>query len=150
VVRSGDGKLIASGGDQGFKPNLVGPGEYAIGYVYFDGVELPGHAAYEFDVSATDANDDQFESIRDLAVSEAEFLGDRIVGFLQNNHDETVTGPMGVSVVCLDAEGALLSHHQSYTDKEEAAPGETVPFQVDLFGASDCNNFLVAASGYSF
>jgi hypothetical protein len=150
VARSADGKLIASGGDQGFHPNLVRAGEYSLGYLYFDGIELPADALFEFEVSAKDASDNQFESTRDLDVTEADYLDNRIVGLLQNNHTENVTGPMGVSVVCLDGEGTLLGHHQSFTDKDEAAPGESIPFQVELYGATDCSNFLVAASGFNF
>jgi hypothetical protein len=57
---------------------------------------------------------------------------------------------MGISVMCLDANGAIISHEIGFTDKDQAAPGETVPFQVSFYGGLDCTYFLVASSGYNF
>jgi len=150
VARSADGKLLASGGDQGFGPNVLHSGDYAIGYVYFSGIDLPADAKYEFETSSTDVVDDSYDSIRDLVVTEADSLDGRIVGFLQNNFKETVKGPMGVKVMCVGADGTLLGMFQGYTDKDSAKSAEKVPFQVDIYGQVDCTNFLVAASGYKF
>jgi hypothetical protein len=149
VVRSADGKLLASGGDQGFGPNLVHAGDYAIGYVYFGGAQLPEDAKFSFETSSTDATDNKYENMRDLSVTEADSLDGRIVGFLQNGYKETVTGPMAVKVMCLGADGSLLGLYQGYTDKDSAKSGEKVPFQVDIYGQVDCTNFLVTGRGYS-
>jgi hypothetical protein len=86
----------------------------------------------------------------DLAIVEASFLGDRVVGVLKNDQDVTVTGPIDISVICLDAGGSIITHQSGFTDKEEAAPGENVPFQVSFYGGVDCTYFLVASSGYNF
>jgi hypothetical protein len=150
VARSADGKLLASGGDQGFGPNLVHPGEYAIGYVYFGGAQLPPDATFTFETSSTDATDNKYENIRDLTITEADNVDGRIVGFLQNDYKETVSGPIGVDVMCIGGDGSLLGFFQGFTNKDSAKSGEKVPFQVDTYGQVDCTNFLVTGKGYSF
>lgn len=151
TVRSADGKLIGSGGTLlGISPNLVRVGEYAFGYLYFDGIALPSDAVYEFEVSADDASDTQFLSVVDMEIEEAEFLGDRIVGSVKNGTSEPVSGPIGVSGICFDNDGGIIGTVNSYTDKDEVAAGESASFQIDLYGVSDCSNFLVAGSGYDF
>lgn len=83
-------------------------------------------------------------------MKESTFLGDRLVGEFVNDSEVTVTGPIDISVVCLDSSGAILGNARGFTDKDEAAPGESVPFQVTFYGGIDCTNFLVAGRGYSF
>jgi hypothetical protein len=146
VARSADGKMLAAGGDQGFNPNLVRPGEITLGYVYFGGVDLPPDVTFEFETSARSASKDEFENIRDLDVIDQSFIEDRIVGMLRNPHNERVSGPISVAVVCFDTEGALLGDYNDFTEKDEAEPGDTVPFQVGVRGP--CPVFLVAASGF--
>ncbi len=147
VVRDADGNMFGVGGDQGFNPNLVRPGEITLGYVYFGGIDLPPDATFEFEVDAKPASEAEYENIRDLEVIEQSLVEDRIVGMLQNSHDEHVSGPIEVMVFCFDTEGVLLDDHSDYVDKGGAAPGDTVPFQVDLRGS--CPVFLVAAYGFT-
>lgn len=149
TVHSTDGKLIAAGGDQGFAPFLVRAGSYTLGHIYFDGADLPADASFDFKVKSDKSGTGKFSKL-DLEISEANFLGDRVVGILLNGHDGKVTGPMGVTVVCLDSAGAVLGDYSGYTDANEAAPGEAVPFQVSFYGGVDCTNFVVAANGYNF
>ena len=149
TVRGSDGNLLATGGDQGFKPSTIGPGDIAIGYVYFDGAELSADASYEFEVDA-DTPGDRTLGRLDLEVAESSLVNDRVVGVLSNPHDEVVSGPIGVYLACFAEVGTLVSFHQGFTDKDEAAPGETVPFQVTMFGDASCPRFAVAASGYNF
>ena len=148
VVRDAGGNMLGTGGDQGFKPNLVRPGEIALGHVYFGGIDLPTDATFEFEVDATPSSEARFENIRDLDVVEQSFVENRIVGILQNSHDEHVSGPIGVVAACFDTEGVLFGYFpHNYTDKDEADPGDTVPFQVDVHGS--CPVFLVAAYGFA-
>lgn len=147
VVRNADGNMLGTGGDQGFNPNLVRPGEITLGYVYFGGIDLPADATFEFEVDAQPASEARYENIRDLDVMEQSFIADRIVGMLYNSHDEHVSGPVGVYAMCFDDEGVLLRHYHAYTDKEEAAPGDSVPFQVNV--RESCPIFLVAAYGFA-
>jgi hypothetical protein len=149
VARTADGELIAAGGDQGFQPNRVAAGSYTLGYIYFDGITLPADAAFEFEVDGENyTGDDSFSRI-DLEVKDAAYLGDRIVGEFTNRSEVSVAGPIGISVMCFDGAGNILGYGQGYSDKEEAVPGDDVPFQVSLYGGFDCTNFLVAGSGWN-
>jgi len=150
TARSVDGALIAAGGDQGLQPTHLSSGDYALGYIYFDGIDLPPDAIYEFEVNGDDASSVSYDAQRDLSVQEASFLGDHIVGLFVNDQDTIVQGPMGVYVTCFSEAGEIVGFAQAFTDKDQAEPGETVPFQVDLYGGVDCTNFLVAGNGYSF
>ena len=98
VAYDADGNMLGSGGDQGFNPNLVRPGEITLGYVYFEGIDLPDDATFEFEVTAKPASEAEFENIRDLEVAEQTFVDDRVVGELQNSHEEHVSGPIEVFV----------------------------------------------------
>ena len=149
VARTKDGKLFASGGDQGFHPNVVRPGEIALGYVYFGSdAKLSPDLSFEFEGTAEPADEDGYENIRDLEVVEASLVANkRVVGMLRNPYDEPVSGPIEAVVACFDAKGALLGYYSDYTDKDTAAPGATVPYQVGIRGS--CPIFLVAGSGYA-
>lgn len=150
TARTADGQLIAAGGDQGLNPYVVTAGSYSVGYIYFDGIALPADASFEFEVNGeASAGIDSFDKV-DLTVKDASFLGDRIVGEFVNGSDVTVSGPISIAVVCVAGNGSLISFDQGFSDKDKAAPGETVPFQVSFYDGVDCTNFLVAGGGYSF
>jgi len=142
------GALIAAGGDQGIEPTSMLSGQYAIGYIYFDGTVLPADATFEFDLTSDSAPSRYLSSI-DLSLSDGSFLGDRIVGEFVNNTDTKATGPFQVYVMCFDPAGAIVGFQQAFSDKESAEPGESVPFQVTFFQSVDCTNFVVGASGYN-
>jgi hypothetical protein len=148
TVKNAAGNLIAAGGDQGLRPGTLAPGDYALGYLYFDGAELPTDATFEFDVASTLASDDRFNAIYDLTIIEANYLDGRIVGFLQNDTDKTVQG-VGITVLCMDPQGAITGEQTGYLDKDEVVPRAKSAFQVDFYDLT-CETFVVAASGYSF
>jgi hypothetical protein len=143
-----DGKMLASGGDQGFIPNLVKPGEITMGYAYFDSVKLPEDAKYVFETSAeaSDGKFATFENIRDLELVEVSQVGNRAVGKLKNQYDKEVNGPIGVVAYCFNDKNELLGRSSTYAAKNKAAPGDTIPFQVDL---KTCPIFLVAGSAFA-
>lgn len=149
VASDKDGKMLASGSDQGFKPNLVKPGEITMGYVYFDSAELPEDAKFEFETSAEDSEGDfaTFENIRDLEVVDFSQVSNRAVGYLRNQYDEEVVGPISVVAYCFNDKNELLGMFSDFTDKDNAAPGDTIPYQIDL--GKECPIFLIAGSGYS-
>lgn len=148
-----NGSILGSGEDQTFHPNLLTPGTTAIGFVYFGG-GFPEGTTFDLEVTATSisSSDAQFENIRDLLVDEAKVVegdfGPRGVGFVSNPYEYPVAGPIDVAFVCLDAPGGRIIHtSSSYTSKEQAAPGERLSFQVDLF--ESCPVFLVGSSGFT-
>lgn len=149
AIRDSSGALVASGSDQGFKPNVVPPGEIAIGYVYFGyDSNLPKGWTVEFQTSGTPTEKVRFENIRDLDVVEYNQVGKKIVGTLSNPHSETIHGPIGVNLTCFDKEGRPLSHHSDFAEPDTLSQGGKASFQVELF-SSPCPVFLFGGSGFS-
>jgi hypothetical protein len=146
------GKLVGTGADQGLHPNLVMPGEFAFGYVYFESTKFPANTKYAFTVNAESADEASFETILDVVVTRAELVpgnfGDNVVGFVRNPYDTDVGGPIDVSLICMNDSGELTGHEGSFTNKDGAAPGEKLSFRIDVF--EDCPNFIVGSSGFSF
>jgi hypothetical protein len=150
VAKSVDGTMLASGGELSFNPNLVRPGEIAIGDIYFSNdINLPEDVKFDFEASAKPKNPDtmKYENIRDLEISESNLIGERIVGLLKNTNSEIVNGPISVVVFCFDTNGNLLSNYSDFTDKDQASLNETIPFQVGL-GNSQCPIYLISAYGF--
>ncbi len=127
------------------------PGEIAFGYVYFNDAKLPANARFRFNLTSTGA---QFENIRDLIVIESHRVQDSILGTLRNGYPVKVTGPIGVMVACFSSAGKLLYTPDDYTDQDQVAAKQTLPFQVDTtppYGSTGlkCPAYLVAGSGYT-
>lgn len=154
TASSPSGRLLATGKDQGLNPNVVKPGEIAFGYVYFNGVHLPGSARFRFKVTKAPPDEVQFENRRDLVVVESHRVQERIVGTLRNGYGVRVIGPIQASVACFSSAGRLLYTANNFTDEDNVAARGTLPFQVDTtppYGTSgfSCPVYLVAASGYT-
>jgi len=148
VAYSADGKMLASGGSQGFTPNFVRSGEISLGYVYFEDVKLPENARFEYEVTGVPS--DKPGTGRDLEVEELNKVDNRLVGKLLNTHDVTISGPIDVYVYCFDQAGNILDDHQNFTDKDKAVPNDTIPFQVEITNWDQCPVYLVVGSGYAF
>lgn len=154
-VRDGSGKLIASGEDQGFSPNMVNPGEIALGYVYFGiGSKLSSGDQLELIARATPLSEAQFENIRDIEITELNKVAQRaygqdsfkIVGSVLNSQNETVTGPIGIDGMCFDNGGKPLSHVSAFAQPDTLQPSGISTFSIDLF--KDCPVYLVSGSGF--
>lgn len=140
------GKLIASGQDQGISPSYVPPDDYSFGYVYFaSDLNITGETEFEFDVEWSNGASD----FVDIAVTEAEGTPNGVVGSAQNTTDRKVSGPIGISVMCFDTNGRVLSAPIGFLNKDTLLPGETGTWQVDLY-SDPCPRFWVAASGFKF
>jgi len=149
TIRDSTGILVASGSDQGFNPNVVRPGEIAIGYVFFGPNDSrPKVWKVEFQTSATPIEKSRFENIRDLDVVEVNKVGKRIVGSLSNPYSEVVIGPIGVKAVCFDSSGSLLSSEMTFAEADVVEPNGKTSFQIDSISAT-CPSFLLAGSGYT-
>lgn len=144
VASNTDGKMIAVGGGDGFRPNLVAPGELSMGYIYFSDVLLPKDASIEYE--ATSKQVDGFENIRDLIFKDHDTVDNRIVGLLTNPYDVEVTGPIGIDVYCFDSRSSLVAHFNDYADKDSVGAVGTIPFQVSV--EQPCDFYLMSASGY--
>jgi hypothetical protein len=145
------GNLLATGGDQGFYPNVVRPGEIAIGYVYFGGKRL-NNVVFRLKVTGTPQAEDTYGNRIDLQVKQPAHRNGSIVGYLKNESSSRVTGPIQAYVQCFSKTGGVLGQYSAFTDKDSASPGEMVPFMVDLStlsGSASCPVFLVAGGGYT-
>ena len=139
--------MFATGGDQGFDPAFICPGEISLGYQYFEDTKLPNDATYTFEATAKES--DKPEYFLDLEVTEVNLVDDRLVGMFTNNQDAEVSGPISAVAFCFDESGTFLYSHSDYTEKDSALPGEQIPFSISL-GGDLCPIYLVAGSGYGF
>ncbi|WP_454301889.1 hypothetical protein [Salana multivorans] len=149
TVRDASGALIGSGSDQGLTPFVVGPGEVAIGYVYFGIEGLPDDATFELSVTGTDPADIFLGEI-DLIVTEHNRTEDSILVMLQNDTDKEVSGPIGVQMMCFDEAGVPVDTHTSYTEQEAAAPGGSVSTSFSFYGDAPCERYILGGSGFDF
>lgn len=151
TTRDAAGKLIGSGSSQGFAPELLGPGEWAVGYVYFDGAKLTSETKY--DLTATGTAPDESGGSVDVEIVEvsatAGTYSDQLVGIVKNATDSEVSGPISVMVGCFDNSGSLESTQSGFAESDPLAAGGTSSFSVDLFDGP-CKNWAVGASGYDF
>lgn len=151
TARDSSGSLIGSGESQGFEPAVIGPGEWAIGYVYFGWDDLPADAT--FDLTATGQPIDEYfielnATVEEFNRTQGSF-GEAIVGIAKNTHDVEINGPVSVMLGCFSADGnRLISRYSAYTDGDGIPPGETTSFSVDLF--DDCPVFALGVSGYGY
>jgi len=151
TARDAAGSLIGSGSSQGFAPDLVLPGEWAVGYVYFDSGKLKVDT--EYDLTATGSEPDEFMSAVDVEVVEVSQttgqFGDQLVGIVENPTDAEVGGPIDVMVACFDEAGELLHTTSDFVEGDSLPPRGTSSFSVDLFD-DPCENWAVGSSGYNF
>ena len=151
TARNAAGALVGSGASQGFAPELVLPGEWSVGYVYFDSGKLEDDT--EYDLTATGSEPDEFTGSVDVKVVEASRtkgqFGDQLVGIVENPTDAEVGGPIDVLVACFDKAGELLTTTSDFVEGDSLPPGGTGSFSVDLFD-DPCENWAIGSSGYNF
>lgn len=150
TARTTDGSLAGSGSSQGFLPSVVKPGEWAFGYVYFSGAEVPKGA--KFDVTATADDDPGYSNMLDVKPVETNLTSGsyskQVIGIVKNDLDRDVDGPVSVGVACFDAAGkALTSVTTSFTDADTVAAGGTASFTIDIFD-DPCPVYAVGGSGF--
>lgn len=151
TARDAAGSLIGSGSSQGFAPDSVLPGEWAVGYVYFDSGKLKPDT--EFDLTATGSEPGDLMGAVDVEVVEVSKtkgqFGDQLIGIVENPTDAEVGGPIDVMVACFDKAGELLSTTSDFVEGDSLPAGGTSSFSVDLFDDA-CENWAVGSSGYDF
>jgi hypothetical protein len=150
TARGPDGSLVGSGSSQNFEPNVLKPGQWGFGYIYFD-TSIPPGSKVEATASGDEPGSDLFDriqlTINELNLVPGEFESSSYVGILSNtNGKKAVSGP-SVTIGCFDAASNLLDVFTGYADGE-AVPGGTASFSVDLYEAPACAAVVAAASGY--
>jgi len=76
---------------------------------------------------------------------------DSILGTVTNDTSDKVSGPIGVSILCFTAKGAIVDFVAggAFAEKDDLAAGATSSFAADLSG-QQCPTYLIGSSGYSF
>ena len=147
-VVDSDGDPVGSGSTHGIEPHVLGPDDYAFGYVY-GGSDVPDDA--ELPEPAVDFEEGigQFENRIQVDVDDVTETGDGFTGEVSNPHDVEVSGPVGVAVACLDGGGQLVEVLTSYTDRDDLeADGGSSTYTVTAFSEVECDALIVGASGY--
>jgi hypothetical protein len=149
------GRLIATGSDQGVKPELIPAGALALAYVYFNGRELPAGTTYRFNVSSTPAaKASSFFSAVDIPIKTARYVDGQLVGVARSRGSKKVSGPLGVYATCFTG-GKIVAMETGFADSDDALPGVDVPFTLDFssYGTEEppaCAKILVSMTGYDF
>lgn len=143
-----DGKIVATGSSQGTQPARLGPGEIGLGFIYFEtGAAIKDGAVYEFSPSPRSTEID-FMTIVPLPVTEANRVGDAVVGSAANKNDVPVEGPFGAEIYCF-AGNKLTGHMGSYAEENGPIPQDgAVNFTVDFYDTK-CKTFAVGVSGFA-
>lgn len=149
TARDSSGALVGSGSDQGLNPFIVGPGEIAIGYVYFGLDGLPPGATFDLSVTGTDPSD-VFAGEIDLVVAEHNRTSDSIVVMLRNDTDKKASGPIGLILMCFDDTDMPTTTQMTFTDQDDAPPAASVSATFNFFGEPPCDRYIVGGSGYDF
>jgi hypothetical protein len=153
TARDSGGGLLGAGNALFVSPFEIVSGGLAIATIHFGGATLPADAEFEFNIEPLDSSEARFRSERDLDIVEAELFEDRIVGTLENPHEDDVAGPITVGAVCFDTEGTVLSYDIGTIEVGSLASGDTASFQVSILGflisGQGCPAFLVTGYGYA-
>jgi hypothetical protein len=146
------GALVGSGESQGMAPERVEPGEFTLGYVFFQNA-VPAGATFDLTVTGTPVSEATFANSADVLISEvnrqppAEFGNESVVGIVKNPTSKIVHGPVSVDVTCFVG-AKPISQSGGFTNADSIAPNGTASFEISLPDGA-CPVFAVGASGYT-
>lgn len=150
TARDAKGGLAGSGSSQGFAPETIQPGEWAVGYVYID-AKLNNDT--EFDLTATGQEPDDFMTAIDVNIVEVSLtkgqFGNQLVGIVENPTENEVQGPISVLAGCFTKDGTLIGTPNGFTEADSVVAGGTSSFAIDLFD-EPCEAWAIGASGYNY
>lgn len=146
TARSG-GEVVGSGSSQGTSPVQVQPGEVGFSYIYFDnGEALPDDTEYEFSSDSAPAGP-SFYNTAPFTVTEANLVGDAIVGSATNETGNKVSGPYSVRIYCFEGDD-LVSDIKTYASPDgDLDDGGTTSFSANVY-STPCETYSVGVSGY--
>jgi hypothetical protein len=149
TVLDNGGALFAVGGDLGIDPGWIESGGIGIGYLYFDGIEIPLGSEIETTVNYEASQSRGSLSSLEAQVAEWNQVDDRIVGFLSNPHSMEIIEPIAIIAVCLSDDGSITSYSSSYADSASIPVGGQIPFQVTL-DSNGCSHIVIVADGFNW
>lgn len=154
AVRAQVAATAAGGGqefpaeDWGFHPNVIPPGGFAIGMVYFGNTtQFPPDTKTSFGLTQFAPSHYPFEIRHDLALEDVQRDGAKVTG-VGRNTTELPLQELDVKVACFDTAGRILFVTVGNWSADSLAPGATSNFGVDFFD-QECPTFLAGAVGYS-
>jgi hypothetical protein len=149
TVFDSSGVLFAVGGALGIDPGWIVSGGIGVGYLYFDGIELPAESVVEMTVSYEASQSRGSLSSLEAQVAEWNQVDDRIVGFLANPHSIEVIEPIAIIAVCLTDDGSITSYSSSFAESASIPVGGQIPFQVTL-DTNVCTHIIIVADGFNW
>lgn len=144
-----DGSTVTSGGSQGFEPNAIPSGEYAIGYFFGGSGEVPADASLDQISIDYELGLHSFEIKVAVDITELDANTERATGTVANPHDVDVGGPIFVDFACLDDAGSLVGLWSSHSDRSgRIEAGGTSTFTIEFYNRGlDCAGVIAAAWG---
>lgn len=146
-VRGADGKVAQLVNAGQFYPQIVAPGQLAIGWVSFEQPVNDGDKVKLKVKSSGNVSFWESQGYIPLEVTELNLLDDgRVTGSLQNPSDKTTTQRGYTILMCFDDAWTPVYEKPGSVD-EGIAPGDVAAFEFGQFGGLPvgCGNYLVGA-----
>lgn len=136
---------------EGFDPDVVLPGQIAIGYLLFDSGAATKQSKFTIDVSSDPGATSDSGGAVDLRVGRFNRTTESILGTVTNDTSEKVSGPIGVSILCFTTKGAILDFCRGWRVCGEGRPRTRSHSSFCAYLAGQqCPTYLIGSSGYSF
>ncbi len=149
------GNVIVGGEDDGAQPAIVPPGGLGIDFVRFGGKNLKKGTRFELIVTDTPSEAvTGFSKQVDIPIVQVRYARGHVTGTARNTTRKKVSRPVVVLAVCFNRANKLVTLAKAFGKRSSAAPGKTIPFDVDftLHGkrkAPVCAHVLATMTGYS-
>lgn len=141
---------VVTGRGLGLTPDVLAPGDIAIGAITFDGADIAAGAELVFTIESLPVRDANLDEV-DVELSEVSFTDGTFTGTATNAAGPDIPGTVNVRAVCQDADGNLTGFASGYLDADGLAQGDSAAFELDLPPAIErCDAWLIAAGGRNF
>lgn len=140
------GQIQVTGAAQGSYPAVLAPGELGLAYVVFK-ERVRSDLDFTFTTTSSTPAEGTFGDASGK-VTEANRVGNTLVGTITNTTGRPLQGPYAVAVFCLSKDGAPTSVQYSFDDLTgNVAPGDVRPFSVRIYGDT-CRRYIVGSRSF--
>lgn len=134
----------------GLTPDVLQPGDVAIGAITFDGADVAPDAELVFTVTALPVREANLDEV-DVELSDVAFTDGVFTGTATNGTGPDIPDTVNIRAVCQDADGNLTGYVSGYLDADGLAQGDSAPFELPLSADIEtCDAWLIAAGGRNF
>lgn len=145
-AREPSGSVVDVGQGISFAPLVVGPGEVAVGVVFFSGVEVSADAEFDLEVTAVEATASDPLWI-DLTVDGHDRTGDSLTVQLRNPTVSDLSSTQ-VLLVCFDDASRPLWWQGAYATEDVVGAGSSVPVTVEFYDLrGPCDRYIAGGFG---